>query len=153
VGRLLRQTPPDGVVLIDYMGAMVSLGLTLRGRRLPKVVDHVLHRHPRNGAFRIGEGGSTRLSASPTIPAIFPEEARFYAERGADVDRVATPLSTRQRATPAGRGPPATAGALAAGETIAAAAARFRSQEMRYLGGPTLAAAGLNCQRQRPGLR
>jgi len=150
VGRLLRQTPPDGVVLIDYMGANVSLGLTLR-RRLPKV-SITYYIAPQEWAFRIGEGGSTRLIGfTDRILAIFPEEARFYAERGADVTWVGHPLLDTLSEQPSREEARQQLG-LAAGETLLLLLPASRSQEMRYLV-PTLAAAAAELQRQRPGLR
>ncbi|NDG75459.1 MAG: lipid-A-disaccharide synthase, partial [Synechococcaceae bacterium WB8_1B_136] len=91
VDRWLRRTPPDGVVLIDYMGANVGLGLKLK-RRLPQV-PITYYIAPQEWAFRIGEGSSTRLIGfTDKILAIFPEEARFYGARGADVTWVGHPL-------------------------------------------------------------
>ncbi|MFN9056024.1 MAG: lipid-A-disaccharide synthase, partial [Cyanobacteriota bacterium] len=80
----LRHNPPDGVVLIDYMGANINLGLRLKSL-YPKVpISYYIA--PQEWAFRMGEGGTTRLIGfSDRILAIFPEEARFYASRGARV--------------------------------------------------------------------
>ena len=77
VNRWLRQTPPDGVVLIDYMGPNVSLGLRLK-RRFPKVpVTYYIA--PQEWAFKFGNGGRSNLiSFTNQILAIFQEEARFY---------------------------------------------------------------------------
>jgi lipid-A-disaccharide synthase len=81
----------DGVVLIDYMGANVNLGLRLK--RLHPEVPISYYIAPQEWAFRLGEGGTTRLIGfSDRILAIFPEEARFYAARGAAVTWVGHPL-------------------------------------------------------------
>jgi lipid-A-disaccharide synthase len=89
--RWLLQHPLDGVVLIDYMGANVNLGLRLK--RLHPEVPISYYIAPQEWAFRLGEGGTTRLIGfSDRILAIFPEEARFYASRGASVTWVGHPL-------------------------------------------------------------
>ena len=97
--RWLEDNPPDGAVLIDYMGANVNLGLRLR-RRFPRL-PILYYIAPQEWAWRLGEGGSTRLIGfSDRILAIFPEEARFYAERGAAVTWVGHPLLDTVTALP-----------------------------------------------------
>jgi lipid-A-disaccharide synthase len=87
----LQQNPPDGVVLIDYMGANINLGLRLK--RLYPTVPISYYIAPQEWAFRLGEGGTTRLIGfSDRILAIFPQEASFYASRGATVTWVGHPL-------------------------------------------------------------
>jgi lipid-A-disaccharide synthase len=150
VGRLLRQAPPDGVVLIDYMGANVSLGLKLR--RWWPAVPITYYIAPQEWAFRIGEGGSTRLIGfTDRILSIFPEEARFYGERGADVTWVGHPLLDTLGELPSRDAARRQLG-LAEGEPLLLLLPASRSQEMRYLV-PTLAAAAAELQRQRPRLR
>jgi len=91
VDRMLQQRPPDGVVLIDYMGANVRLGHSLR-KRLPNV-PITYYIAPQEWAWRIGDGGTTRLlQFTDRILAIFPEEAEFYSTRGAKVTWVGHPL-------------------------------------------------------------
>ena len=87
----LERHPPDGAVLIDYMGANVNLGLRLR-RRFPQL-PILYYIAPQEWAWRLGEGGTTRLIGfTDRILAIFPEEARFYSSRGAAVTWVGHPL-------------------------------------------------------------
>jgi lipid-A-disaccharide synthase len=89
--RWLSSHRPDGVVLIDYMGANVNLGLHLK--RLFPLVPITYYIAPQEWAFRLGDGGTTRLIGfSDHILAIFPDEARFYGERGAAVTWVGHPL-------------------------------------------------------------
>jgi lipid-A-disaccharide synthase len=92
VDRVLKERPPDGVVLIDYMGANVRLGHSLRDR-LPDV-PITYYIAPQEWAWRIGEGGTkSLLQFTDRILAIFPEEAEFYAGRGADVTWVGHPFA------------------------------------------------------------
>jgi len=149
LGRWLTDHPPDGVVLIDYMGANVNLGLQLK-RRYPHV-PITYYIAPQEWAFRLGDGGTTRLIGfTDRILAIFPEEARFYAARGAKVTWVGHPLidtltetSTRFEAR-SRLGLPAEAPVL-----LLLPASRL--QELRYLLPPMAAAAAL-LQRRHPDL-
>merc|ERR1712185_475484 len=73
------------------MGANVRLGNSLR-RRLPSI-PITYYIAPQEWAWRIGDGGTTQLlKFTDRILAIFPEEASFYASRGADVTWVGHPL-------------------------------------------------------------
>ena len=89
--RWFKGEPPDGVVLIDYMGPNVSLGLRLK-RKFPQVpVTYYIA--PQEWAFKFGTKGRTNLiSFTNQILAIFQQEARFYRCRGANVTYVGHPL-------------------------------------------------------------
>jgi len=89
--RWFKGEPPDGVVLIDYMGPNVSLGLRLK-RKFPHVpVTYYIA--PQEWAFKFGTKGRTNLiSFTNQILAIFQQEARFYRCRGANVTYVGHPL-------------------------------------------------------------
>ena len=89
--RWFKGEPPDGVVLIDYMGPNVSLGLRLK-RKFPQVpVTYYIA--PQEWAFKFGPKGRTNLiSFTNQILAIFQQEARFYRCRGANVTYVGHPL-------------------------------------------------------------
>jgi len=89
--RWLVETPPDGVVLIDYMGANVSLGRQVKRHHPDIPIFYYIA--PQEWAFRLGERGTTQLIGfTDQILAIFPEEARFYGARGAPVTWVGHPL-------------------------------------------------------------
>jgi lipid-A-disaccharide synthase len=147
--RRLRQWllkhPLDGVVLIDYMGANVNLGLRLK--RLHPEVPISYYIAPQEWAFRLGEGGTTRLIGfSDRILAIFPEEARFYASRGAAVTWVGHPLidtlgqpPSRSQAREELDLPPDT--------PVLLLLPASRPQELRYLLPPMAAAVALLQQR------
>ena len=89
--RWFKGEPPDGVVLIDYMGPNVSLGLRLK-RKFPQVpVTYYIA--PQEWAFKFGTKGRTNLiSFTNQILAIFQQEARFYRCRCANVTYVGHPL-------------------------------------------------------------
>ena len=150
VSRWLKQSPPDALVLIDYMGANVRLGLKVR-RRLPDV-PILYYIAPQEWAFRLGEGGTTRLIGfTDRILAIFPEEARFYGARGASVTWVGHPLIDTLTDLPSRESARAELG-LQAHERLLLLFPASRTQELRYLL-PPLAAAAAELQRRCPGLR
>lgn len=150
VSRWLRRTPPDAVVLIDYMGANINLGLKVK-RRLPGT-PILYYIAPQEWAFRIGEGESTRLIGfTNRILAIFPEEARFYAARGAEVTWVGHPLLDTLTELPDRQQARAQLG-LGDQERLLLLLPASRRQELRYLL-PPLAKAAAQLQRQLPGLR
>jgi lipid-A-disaccharide synthase len=150
VSRWLRRTPPDAVVLIDYMGANINLGLKVK-RRLPGT-PILYYIAPQEWAFRVGDGSSTRLIGfTDRILAIFPEEARFYGARGAQVSWVGHPLLDTLTDLPERDQARAQLG-LAEHERLLLLLPASRQQELRYLL-PPLAAAAAQLQRQVPGLR
>ena len=150
VDRWLDEMPPDGVVLIDYMGANINLGLRIK-KRFPQVpINYYIA--PQEWAFRLGEGGTMRLLGfTDRILAIFPEEARFYGERGADVLWVGHPLLDTLTELPDREGARQRLG-LTEGERLLLLLPASRSQELRYLV-PPLAAAAAELQRRTPGLK
>ncbi len=150
LSRWLKRHPPDALVLIDYMGANVSLGLKVK-RRLPEV-PIFYYIAPQEWAFRVGEGSSTRLIGfTDRILAIFPEEARFYAARGAQVTWVGHPLLDTLTDLPSREMARAQLG-LQAHERLLLLFPASRKQELRYLL-PPLATAAAELQRRVPGLR
>ncbi|MEN9861151.1 MAG: hypothetical protein RLZZ515_1633 [Cyanobacteriota bacterium] len=150
LSRWLKRHPPDALVLIDYMGANVSLGLKVK-RRLPQV-PIFYYIAPQEWAFRVGEGSSTRLIGfTDRILAIFPEEARFYAARGAQVTWVGHPLLDTLTDLPSREMARAQLG-LQAHERLLLLFPASRKQELRYLL-PPLATAAAELQRRVPGLR
>jgi lipid-A-disaccharide synthase len=150
VSRWLKRNPLDGLVLIDYMGANVRLGLKVK-QRLPQV-PIFYYIAPQEWAFRVGEGGSTRLIGfTDRILAIFPEEARFYGARGAQVTWVGHPLLDTLTDLPSRDVARAQLG-LQEGERLLLLLPASRKQELRYLL-PPLAAAAAELQRRCPGLR
>ena len=91
VDQLLRSRPLDGVILIDYVGANVRLGRKLRARFPHLPITYYIA--PQEWAWRFGDGSTTQLLGfTNRILAIFPAEAAFYADRGAEVTWVGHPL-------------------------------------------------------------
>ena len=149
VRRWLRSHPLDGVVLIDYMGANVNLGLRIK-RLYPKV-PITYYIAPQEWAFRFGDGGTTRLIGfTDQILAIFPQEASFYGEWGACVSWVGHPLLDTLGELPSRAQARAQLG-LAAQDPVLLLLPASRHQELRYLL-PSMAAAAAELQRRHPRL-
>ena len=147
--RWLASNPPDGVVLIDYMGANINLGLRLKS--LYPQVPITYYIAPQEWAFSLGDGGTTRLIGfSDRILAIFPEEARFYGERGAAVTWVGHPLLDTLAELPS-RDQARKRLGLAADVPVLLLLPASRRQELRYLL-PAMAAAVAELQRRQPQL-
>jgi lipid-A-disaccharide synthase len=141
----LQSNPPDGVVLIDYMGANINLGLRLK-RLYPSVPIHY-YIAPQEWAFRLGDGGTTRLIGfSDQILAIFPQEASFYASRGAKVTWVGHPLIDTVAHLPSREEARRNLGLSQAGPVLLLLPAS-RPQELRYLLPPMAAGVALLQQR------
>lgn len=148
--RWLACHPPDGVVLIDYMGANVNLGL--RMKRLYPQVPITYYIAPQEWAFRLGDGGTTRLIGfSDRILAIFPEEARFYGARGAAVTWVGHPLIDTLTDLPS-RAEARHRLGIGSDEPVLLVLPASRQQELRYLL-PPMAQAAAELQRRHPNLQ
>ena len=148
--RWLASHPPNGVVLIDYMGANVNLGL--RMKRLYPHVPITYYIAPQEWAFRLGDGGTTRLIGfSDRILAIFPEEARFYGERGAAVTWVGHPLIDTLTDLPS-RAEARERLGIGSDEPVLLVLPASRQQELRYLL-PPMAQAAAELQRRHPNLQ
>ncbi|MFM7314858.1 MAG: lipid-A-disaccharide synthase [Cyanobium sp.] len=147
LGRWLEEHPPDGAVLIDYMGANINLGLNLRRRH--RDLPIVYYIAPQEWAWRLGDGGTTRLiSFTDRILAIFPEEARFYGSRGAAVTWVGHPLLDTLADSP-GREQARQALGLDPEAPVLLLLPASRQQELRYLLPPMLEAVAALQQRMR----
>ena len=148
--RWLASNPPDGVVLIDYMGGNTPLGRRVKRERPELPVLYYIA--PQEWAFRMGEGGTTRLIGfSDQILAIFPEEARFYRERGAVVHWVGHPLLDTLGELPS-RAADRQELAIAEDESLLLLLPASRKQELRWLL-PPLAEAAARLQKICPKLK
>lgn len=148
--RWFRQAPPDGVVLIDYMGPNVNLGLRLK-RRFPGVpVTYYIA--PQEWAFKFGSEGRTNLIRfTNQILAIFQEEARYYGCRGANVTYVGHPLVDTVEESPSRSEARALLGLVNEAPVLLLMPAS-RRQELRYML-PYIVAAAAELQRSQPDLQ
>ena len=89
--QYLENTPPDVVVLIDYMGPNVPIGQFVR-RRFPNVpIAYFIA--PQLWVWAMMPGDTAKILAiADRILAIFPGEARYYQAQGGQVSWVGHPL-------------------------------------------------------------
>ncbi len=149
VDALIEKTPPDAVVLIDYMGPNIRLGNKLQSD-LPQV-PITYYIAPQEWAWRVGDGGTTDLiSFSDRILAIFPEEAEFYSKRGGEVTWIGHPMLDTTISLPERDFARKQLG-LQKGERLLLLLPASRTQELRYLM-PPLAKAASILQRDDPSI-
>ncbi len=97
VREQLRRTPPDLLVLIDYVTFNLSLGRFARRQCGARVVYYIA---PQSWVWAGTANTSQIVSLCDRIIAIFPLEARYYAERGAPVTWFGHPLLDLLREVP-----------------------------------------------------
>ncbi len=91
IDNYLSTSPPDAVVLIDYMGPNIRLGLKVK-KKFPNI-PIIYYIAPQEWAWRLGDSGTTDLiSFTDKILAIFEEEANFYSNKGGNVKFVGHPM-------------------------------------------------------------
>jgi lipid-A-disaccharide synthase len=91
IDNYLSSSPPDAVVLIDYMGPNIRLGLKVK-KKFPNI-PIIYYIAPQEWAWRLGDTGTTDLiSFTDKILAIFEEEANFYSNKGGNVEFVGHPM-------------------------------------------------------------
>ncbi len=99
IDNYLSSSPPDAVVLIDYMGPNIRLGLKVK-KRFPNI-PIIYYIAPQEWAWRLGDSGTTDLiSFTDKILAIFDEEAKFYSNKGGNVKFVGHPMLDFYRTIP-----------------------------------------------------
>ena len=91
IDNYLNCCPPDAVVLIDYMGPNIRLGLKIK-KNFPNI-PIIYYIAPQEWAWRLGDSGTTDLiNFTDKILAIFQEEANFYSNKGGNVKFVGHPM-------------------------------------------------------------
>ena len=99
IDNYLSSTPPNAVVLIDYMGPNIRLGLKIK-KKFPNI-PIIYYIAPQEWAWRLGDSGTTDLiNFTDKILAIFEEEAKFYSNKGGNVKFVGHPMLDTYRNIP-----------------------------------------------------
>lgn len=92
--KYLQTTPPDAIVAIDYMTPNVGIGNYVK-RVFPNV-PVIYYIAPQEWVWATDQKNTSKIiSFSDQILAIFPAEAQFFAEKGANVKFVGHPLIDR----------------------------------------------------------
>ena len=89
--KLLKRYPPDCLILIDYMGPNIKIGIKLKRSQTKIPIFYYIA--PQEWAWRVGNNSTTDLiNFSDKIFAIFKQEAAFYKRRGGNVLWVGHPM-------------------------------------------------------------
>ena len=143
----LKENPPDLVVLIDYMGPNLGIGTYMK-ENLPDV-PVAYYIAPQEWVWSMSFQNTNRIVGfTDKLLAIFPEEARYYQQNGANVCWVGHPLIDRMANTPSREIAREKLGIKDAEITIALLPAS-RDQELKYLL-PVIFAAAKNIQSNLP---
>jgi lipid-A-disaccharide synthase len=148
--QYLRENPPDLLVLIDYIGPNRAIGSYVK-RQMPQV-PVVYYIAPQMWVWSLSQGDAAKLVAvTDRLLAIFPEEARYFRERGASVTWVGHPLLDWLQSFPSRERARQSLGID--GETLAVALLpASRQQELKYLL-PVMFEAARQLQEQLPQVR
>lgn len=92
--KYLKTTPPDAIVLIDYMGPNVGIGNY--AKRVFPAVPIIYYIAPQEWVWSIDDKNTgVIVKFADEILSIFPAEARFFEKQGANVKFVGHPLIDR----------------------------------------------------------
>ncbi|XWK86507.1 MAG: lipid-A-disaccharide synthase [Phormidium sp.] len=137
--QYLRQNPPDLVILIDYMGPNLVIGNFMRSHLTN--IPIVYYIAPQVWVWSLSEQNTKQIiKNSDLILAIFPEEARFFGEKGVKVTWVGHPLIDKMTTAPTRFAARASLG-IAPQETVITLIPASRRQELKYVLPVMLAAA------------
>ncbi len=143
----LRDNPPDLVILIDYIGANLSMGKFIRSQ-FPKV-PIVYYIAPQEWVWSMNDRNTHQIvDITDRLLAIFPEEARYYERQGATVKWIGHPLVDRLQAAPSRETARASLGIPSEEKAIVLSPAS-RKQELKFLM-PEIFAAAQQIQAQVP---
>ena len=143
----LKENPPDLVVLIDYMGPNLGIGTYMK-ENLPDV-PVAYYIAPQEWVWSMSFQNTNRIVGfTDKLLAIFPEEARYYQQNGANVCWVGHPLIDRMANAPSREIAREKLGIKDPEITIALLPAS-RHQELKYLL-PVIFAAAKNIQSNLP---
>lgn len=127
----LRRHPPDVMVLIDYMGPNLGIGSFMK-EELPQV-PVVYYIAPQEWVWSWGQQNTVNIVRfTDLLLAIFPGEAQYFRDKGAQVEWVGHPLIDRMETAPS-RTVAREALGLRADEVMIALVPASRRQELRHL--------------------
>ncbi|WP_298904435.1 lipid-A-disaccharide synthase [uncultured Nostoc sp.] len=127
----LKQDPPDLVVLIDYMSPNIKIGTYMK-QHLPDV-PVVYYIAPQEWAWSVNLRRTDRIVGfTDKLLAIFPQEARYFREKGAKVIWVGHPLVDGMQDAPSRQTARTTLG-IAPEQIAIALLPASRHQELKYL--------------------
>lgn len=129
--QYLQKHPPDLVVLIDYISPNLVIGSFIRSQ-LPQV-PVVYYIAPQDWVWSVSSRNTKMIvGITNRLLAIFPEEARYFSQKGASVKWVGHPLVDRMQGSPNRRQARA-ALEIAPEQTVITLIPASRRQELKYL--------------------
>ena len=147
--KLLKKYPPDCLILIDYMGPNIKIGIKLKRSKTKIPIFYYIA--PQEWAWRVGNNSTTNLiSFSDKIFAIFKKEAEFYKKMGGNVSWIGHPMIDLTKKLPLKKDS-RTILNLRPNQNIMLLMPASRSQELKYLL-PTFMLAARRLQQKYPNL-
>ncbi|MDC2991161.1 lipid-A-disaccharide synthase [Prochlorococcus sp. AH-736-F23] len=147
--KLLKKYPPDCLILIDYMGPNIKIGIKLKRSKTKIPIFYYIA--PQEWAWRVGNNTTTNLiHFSDKIFAIFKKEAAFYQKRGGNVLWVGHPMLDLTKKLPLKKDA-RTILKLSPKQNILLIMPASRPQELRYLL-PTFMRVARKLQQKYPSL-
>ena len=129
--KLLKDYPPNCLILIDYMGPNIKIGRKIKNSKVKIPIYYYIA--PQEWAWRIGNNSTTDLiNFSDKIFAIFKQEANFYKKRGGNVSWVGHPMIDSTKKLPTKRESRANL-KLRPDQNILLIMPASRPQELRYI--------------------
>jgi lipid-A-disaccharide synthase len=127
----LRKSPPDAIILIDYLGPNLGIG-NFAKEHLPQV-PIAYYIAPQEWVWSLGDRTTTQIvGLCDRLLAIFPTEASYYQQHGATVDWVGHPFIDVLQKVPTREKARQILG-IDANELAIALLPASRQQELRYL--------------------
>ncbi|TAE59331.1 MAG: lipid-A-disaccharide synthase [Nostocales cyanobacterium] len=127
----LKDNPPDIIVLIDYMTPNIAIGGYME-KHFPDV-PVVYYIAPQEWVWSMSlERTKKIVSFTDKLLAIFPEEARYYQKKGANVNWVGHPLVDKMAKAPSRENAREKLG-IKENEIAIALLPASRGQELKYL--------------------
>jgi lipid-A-disaccharide synthase len=143
----LKKNPPDIIVLIDYMTPNMGIGSYMQ-QHFPQV-PIVYYIAPQEWVWSMSLDRTRKIvNFTDKLLAIFPEEARYYQAKGANVNWVGHPLVDKMVNTPSRESARKILG-IQEQELAIALLPASRHQELKYLL-PGIFQAAKNIQSQLP---
>jgi len=97
--KYLQTNLPDAIVLIDYVGPNLAIASSLK-QKYPKM-PIIWYIGPQFWVWTpLGQDVAQLVKVTGKLLAIFPEEAKFYREKGINVTYVGHPLCDRIKTAP-----------------------------------------------------
>lgn len=129
--KYLQTHLPDAIILIDYVGPNLAIASSLK-KKYPNT-PIIWYIGPQFWVWTpLGQDVEQLVKVTDKLLAIFPEEAKFYQEKGMNVTYVGHPLTDRIKKPPVEKLPEKKLG-IQETERMIVLLPASRQQELKYL--------------------